>query len=168
MNTPTIASMPAPAPAPTPLKTPAPVAPSWHLQRQFEGQHCNNNHQGQEEAGCIVPGHHPCLARLTVAMGGRHARTLVTATAMATMMKTKREGRRHNDDCRGQKEAGCVARGCCPCPCPTCLVVATRMMAREDIGNGDNHKDKDGDKDCNGNKCWRKTLGPIPMPVFIR
>ncbi len=50
-----------------------------------------------------------------------------SATATATTTKTKSEGRRRDDDCQGQEEAGCVARGCRPHP--TRLVVTTGEIA---------------------------------------
>ena len=80
--------------------------------------------------------------------GGWHARTSATATAITT--KTKSKGQRHDDDCRGQEEAGCVERG--RHPRPARLAVAMGAMARKDIGDGNNNKDKNGDKDGNGNK----------------
>jgi hypothetical protein len=90
----------------------------------------------------------PTLPALPLPKGGWHAKT--SATATATMMKTKSEGRRRDDDRQGQKEAGCVTRG--HRPRPTRLAVAMGTMAREDVGNGNNDKDKDRGKDGNGNE----------------
>ena len=66
------------------------------------------------------------------------------------MMKTKSEGRRRDDDRRGQEEAGCIARG--RRTRPTRLTIAMGATAREDVEDGNNDKDKDGDKDSNGNE----------------
>ena len=82
---------------------------------------------------------------LSLPQRGWQVRTSATATATTT--KTKSKGRRHNNDCRDQEEAGCVARGCRPHPAR--LAVAMGTTAREGIGNGNNDKDKDGNKDGN-------------------
>ncbi len=75
---------------------------------------------------------------------------MATGTATATTMKTKIEGRRRDDDRRGQEEAGCVARGCRPRPAR--LAVAMGTTACKDVGNGNNGKDKDRGKDGDGNE----------------
>ena len=69
-----------------------------------------------------------------------------------TATTTKSEGWRRGNDRRGQEEAGCVMRGCRPCPARLAVAMGTTTQEDVSVNNGNNNKDKDKDKDGDGNK----------------